>query len=157
MFGLAIIAFIIRSYIRIRINKNVHAEDFILLFAVVCLCAATGLAYTTMTAQYALLQLVLHGAEDDLAFKLLGEIPSISKEEDAATNLWWLVIFAVKMAFLLFFRRLISRLRSLNVWWWFATTLTIAAGLVSVAASWLTCPYFTVDRLLLCELDHETY
>ena len=120
------------------------------MFAVVSLCAATGLAYATMTAQYALLQLVLHGLEDDLAFELLGKIPTISKEENAVTNTWWLVIFLVKLAFLFFFRRLISRLRNLNIWWWFATTLTIIAGLVSVAASWLTCPYFTVEGLL-CE------
>ncbi|KAF6225196.1 hypothetical protein HO133_010393 [Letharia lupina] len=159
LFGLAIIAFIIRSYICIRIHKKVHVEDFILLFAVMSLCAATGLAYATLTAQYALLQLVLHGFEGDIVFRLLGEIPSISKEENAATNLWWLVIFSVKMAFLFFFRRLISRLRSLNVWWWFVTALTIIAGLVSVAASWLTCPYFTIGGLLSCagtSADHRT-
>lgn len=130
---------------------KVNVEDFILLFAVVSLCAATGLAYATLTAQYSLLQLILHGFEADLGFKLLGEIPTIAKEEDAATNLWWLVIFSVKLAFLFFFRRLISRLQSLNVWWWFATTLTIIAGVVSVAVSWLTCPHFTVESLLLCE------
>lgn len=150
LFGLAIIAFVIRSYIRIRINKQVNVEDFILLLAVVSLCGATGLAYATLTAQYELLQLVLHGFADDLAFKQLAEIPRTSKEENAATNIWWLVIFLVKMAFLFFFRRLISRLRTLNIWWWFATTLTIIAGLVSVAVSWLTCPYFTVEGLL-CE------
>ena len=151
MFGLAIIAFIIRSYICFRARMKVHVEDFILLFAVVCLCAATGLAYVTLTAQYAMLQLVLHGFEDDLAFEVLEEIPRISKQENAATTLWWLVIFSVKLAFLFFFRRLISRLRNLNIWWWFAITLTIVAGVVSMAASWLTCPYFTAEGLLLCE------
>ena len=140
----------IRSYIRICIHKKVQVEDFILLFAVVCLCAATGLGYATLTTQYALLQLVHHGYEDDLAFELLGEIPIISKQENAATNFWWLVIFSVKMAFLFFFRRLTFRLRSLKLWWWFATTLTIIAGLVSIATSWLTCPYFTLEGLL-CE------
>lgn len=114
------------------------------------LCAATGLAYATLTDQYALLQLILHGFEDDLAFQLLGEIPKISKLADSATNIWWLVIFSVKLAFLSFFRRLTSRLRSLRLWWWFATTLTVIAGLVTIAASWLTCPYFTVKGLL-CE------
>ena len=138
----------IRSYIRICIHKKVQVEDYILFFAVVCLCAATGLAYATLTAQYALLQLVLHGFEDDI--ELLGEIPRISKQSNAASNFWWLVIFLVKMAFLFFFRRLTFRLRSLKIWWWFATTLTIIAGLVSIVASWLTCPYFTVEGLL-CE------
>lgn len=144
------IAFVIRSYIGIRIHKKVHVEDFILLIAVVSLCAATALSYFTLTAQYELIQVVLHGLKDDLAFELLGQIPRISKEENAVTNTWWLVIYSVKLAFLFFFRRLISRLRTLNIWWWFATVLTIIAGLVSVAVSWLTCPYFTIEGLL-CE------
>ena len=150
MFGLAIVAFSIRGYIRIRIHQKVQVEDFILLFAVVCLCAVTGLVYATLPAMYALIQLVFHGFENDLAFDLLGEIPSVSKKQNFAQNIWWLVIFSVKIAFLFFFRRLISRLRGLNIWWWVATTLTILAGLVSIAASWLTCPYFTIEGLL-CE------
>ena len=150
LFGLAIIAFIIRSYISVRADKKVHIEDYILLFAVLSLCGATGLAYAALEAQYALLQLVLHGFENDLAFELLGEIPRISKEENAATTIWWLVIFSVKMAFLFFFRRLIARLRSLRLWWWVACILTMVAALISVAISWLTCPYFTINGLL-CE------
>lgn len=146
------IAFIARSYVRIRIHKKVQVEDFILLFAVMSLCAATGLAYATLGAEYALIQLVLHGFERDLAFELLGEIPRISKEANAAATVELLVIFSVKLAFLFFFRRLISRLRSLKVWWWFVTTFTIIAGIVSIAASWLTCPYFTVNGLLVSRI-----
>ena len=150
LFGLAITAFCTRSYIRICINKKVYVEDFILVLSVVSLCASTGLGYASLKAEYEMIQLVLHGFGDDLAFKVLGEIPTISKEMNAMTNIWWLVIFSVKMAFLFFFRRLISRLRTLEIWWWFATTLTVIAGLVSVSVSWLTCPYFTIEGLL-CE------
>ena len=150
LFGLAIVAFFIRGYIRIRIHQKVQVEDYILLFAVVCLCATTGLAYATLPAMYALIQLVLHGFENGLNFELLGEIPRISKQENAATTLEWLVVFSVKIAFLFFFRRLISHLRGLMIWWHVATTLTILAGLVGIAVSWLTCPYFTIEGLL-CE------
>ena len=144
------VAFLIRGYIRICNHQKVQVEDYILIFAVACLCAVTGLAYATLPAMYALIQLAFHGFENDLTFELLGEIPRISKQQNAASNIWWLVIFSVKIAFLFFFRRLISRLRGLNIWWRVATTLTILAGLVSIAASWLTCPHFTIESLL-CE------
>ena len=150
MFGLAIVAFLIRGYIRIRIHHKVQVEDYILLFAVACLCTVTGLAYATLPATYALIQLIVHGFENDLTFELLEEIPRVSKMEHAGANVNWPVIFSVKIAFLFFFRRLISRLRGLNIWWWVATTFTILAGLVSIAASWLTCPHFTIKGLL-CE------
>lgn len=139
------VAFLIRGYIRIRIHQKVQVEDYILLFAVVCLCALSGLTYATLPALYALVQ--QYRLRNDLAFDLLGEIP---KQQNAAQNIWWLVIFSVKIAFLFFFRRLISRLRGLYIWWRVATTLTILAGLVSIAASWLTCPYFTIEGVL-CE------
>ena len=150
LFGLAIVAFLIRGYIRIRIHQKVQVEDYILLFAVVCLCAVTGLIYATLPAMYALVQPDLHGFENDLMFDLLGEIPRVSKTQNSAQTIWWLVIYFVKIAFLFFFRRLISRLRGLNIWWWLATILTTFAGLVSMAVPWLTCPYFTIEGLL-CE------
>ena len=148
MFGLAIIAFVIRSYIRIRIYKKVFVEDFLLLFAVVCLCVATALAYVTLPGQYASLQVILHGFDNGLAFGLLGKIPEVSKEENVASTIWWLVIFPVKLAFLFFFRRLISRMRGLNLWWWCSTAFTVIAGLVCVVANWLTCPYFSIAGVL---------
>ena len=155
MFGLAIVAFLIRGYIRIRIHQKVQVEDYILLFTVVCLCADTGLAYATLPGWYDLIQLVLHGSENDLAFEVLEvevleEIPRVSNQENATQNISWLVVFSVKIASLFFFRRLVSHLRGLNAWWRVATTLTILAGFVSIAVSWLTCPYFTIEDLL-CE------
>ena len=155
LFGLAIVAFLVRGYIRICIHQRVQVEDYILLFAVVCLCAVTGLGYATLPAMYALIELVLHGFENGLTFELLEEIPRISKQENAAANIWWLVIFSVKIAFLFFFRRLISRVRGLKIWWHVATILTILAGLASIAASWLTCPYFIIEGLLCKQRDSQ--
>lgn len=149
------IAFVIRSYIRVRINKKFDVEDFILLFTVVSLCAATGCVFFLLTAQYELVQLALHGFEDELVSKL--ETRKVSNESVVAAIIWLIVIFSVKMVFLFFFRRLISRLRTLNIWWWFATTLTITAGEVSIVACWSICPggpFFTAKGAL-CEQKPE--
>ena len=131
-------------------RAQVRTEDFILLFAVACLCAITGLKYSSLVAQYELIQKLLHGLGGDLSFDTLGEIPKNWKLENAEATLELLVIYLVKIAYLFFFRRLISRLRNLNNWWWLATALTVMAGLVSEAATWWTCPHFSVESLL-CE------
>ena len=150
LFGLAMIAFVIRSFIHLRINKQIHAEDFILLFAVACLCALTGLKYSSLVAQYDLFPELLNGLGGDLAFDVWGEITRTWKVENSEEILEFLVIYLVKLAYLFFFRRLIFRLRNLNNWWWVATSLTIVTGLVSEAAVWWTCPRFSVENLL-CE------
>lgn len=139
--------FAIRNYIRIRILKEFSAEDYLLLLAAVCLSAATGLAYATMRYQYNSLQVILEGDFGSRS-KLLSKIPQISKEENMAATLWWFVIFPVKLAYLVFFGRLIDRVRVLNMWWWFSIAFTVLGWIACVVADWVTCPYFTTERVL---------
>lgn len=150
LFGLAIITYGIRTYIRACILKQFSAEDVVLLLGVVCLCGATSLAYLTMNYHYDVLAVILQSRKAELLFDLVETIPTIAKEENAASTLWWFVIFPVKLAYLLFFRRLISRVHNLNIWWWIVVIFTVAAGCTCLAASWLTCPYFTIEEVL-CE------
>ena len=148
LFGLAIITHATRTYIRARILKQFSTEDVFLLFAVICLCCSTGLAYSAMQNLYDSLAVILHGGQSGLIFSILDHLPETSKETNAETTLWWLVIFPVKLAYLFFFRRLISRLRDLNTWWWCVIVFTVPAGLISIAVCWLTCPYFTIKGVL---------
>lgn len=101
-----------------------------------------------MQDQYDALAVILHGAQSSSLFPLLDELPKISRESASEYTLWWFVIFPVKLAYLFFFRRLISRLQGLNIWWWCVTVLTVLMGLVCVAAVWITCPYFTTEGVL---------
>ena len=117
LFGLAILAAIARAYIRARILKQLAIEDGLLLFAVICLCATTILNYVALSNLYNALDVILLGSGTQLG-NLLGEVPTESKEQDAAATLWWLVIFPVKLAYLFFFRKFILRVRVLNTWWW---------------------------------------
>lgn len=150
LFGLAILAYAVRVYIRNWTHRQFFAEDALLLLAVVCLCCQTGLAYDSMPFQYDILAVILHQDNSGVTALLndLPEIPKVSMEDNAASTLWWLVIFPVKLAYLFFFRRLISRIGDLKIYWWCVLAYTIPAGLVSVAASWLTCPYFTITGVL---------
>lgn len=148
MFGLAIITYVTRTYIRIRILKQFFTEDALLSFAVICLCATTALAYVGLQNQYDILAAILHNVSAESLFDLFDDIPRTSKLENAGPTLWWCVIFPVKLAWLFFFRRLIIRWKNLYIWWWCATAITLAALAASLAADWLTCPYFTAAKVL---------
>ena len=117
LFGLAVLTAIARAYIRARVLKQLAIEDGLLLFAVICLCATTILSYATLPDLYSALDVIVSGSGTQLG-NLLGKVLTDFKEEDAAVTLWWLVIFLVKLAYLFFFRKLIVRVRALNIWWW---------------------------------------
>lgn len=151
MFGVAIITYIAHAYIRARIQKQFGIEDALLLFAVICLCGATGLAFSVVQGHYDSIQVILH-TDFDLLVNVLDKIPKIAKLSNSASTLWWFVIFPVKLAYLFFFRRLILRLPSLKRWWWCVVVFTIPAGLACLAASWLTCPHFTIEGVM-CKWD----
>lgn len=137
----------IRNYIRIRVLKQFSAEDYLLLLAAVCLSAATALAYVTMPYQYDALQVIFDGDLGSIS-KVLSNIPQIAKEEDLASSLWWFVVFPVKLAYLVFFRRLIIRQPIFNMWWWFSISFTVLGWITCVVADWVPCPYFTTERIL---------
>ncbi|KAL8906158.1 MAG: hypothetical protein Q9207_002191 [Kuettlingeria erythrocarpa] len=115
LFGIALIAYAARTYIRTFVVKQFLVEDGLLLFAVVCLCGTTGLAFRNMPSLYNILAVILHGPDLQRLVETLHEIPEISKRNNAAATLWWAVIYPVKLAFLFFFRRLIQQESSIAV------------------------------------------
>lgn len=133
--------------------KQFLVEDGLLLFAVVCLCGTTALAFSNMPSLYDILAVILDGPEVQLRpdferlLSSLFEIPEISKRNNAAATLWW-AFYPVKLAFLFFFRRLIVRLPSLYAWWGLALMLTILAWAGALVADWLTCPCTTITQVL---------
>ena len=56
----------------------------------------------------------------------LDEISVNTRKEYAIGILWWLVIFSVKLAYLVFFRKLVLHLRALTIWWWCVITFMVS-------------------------------
>ncbi|KAI4136964.1 MAG: hypothetical protein LQ341_005353 [Variospora aurantia] len=122
-----LMAYAARTYIRTFVVKQFLVEDALLLLAVVCLCGSTALAFSNMHSLYNILAVILHGPDLGQLVDTLNQIPEVSKRNNAASTLWWCVIYPVKLAFLFFFRRLIVRLPKLYMWWWLALPITVLA------------------------------
>lgn len=131
LFGVAILAAATRIYIRAIKLKQFAIEDGLLLFAVAILCAVTVLCYLTLDNMYNLLDLILLGMGDQLLFDVIKTIPTEAKEANTMSMLWWLVLFPVKCAYLLFFRKLVFRLKKIETWWWCVTVFMVCADSVS--------------------------
>ena len=118
-----------RLYIQLFVVKRFNLEDWILVFAVVSLIPATVLIFVSMQNLYNDIDTVLEGSEQVLS--VLETLPTESRESNALTTLWWLSIFSVKFAYLAFFRKLISRVRGLSLWWWSALGFMVLRLLTS--------------------------
>ena len=139
---------ITRFYIRARILKQWAIEDAFIILAVVCLCATTALNFATLRHLYDSLDVILQGFGSELIFTVLEEVSATAKKSDAMATLWWLVLFPVKLAYLFFFRKLIRRLRYLNIWWWCVIAFMIPAAIGCFVTTYIACPANDVQGVL---------
>ena len=143
LFGLSIIAAIARTLIRFRTTPKYALDDALLLFACICLTAATVLLYKLIPKAYLYEEL-----DFNERVSLPFPITDIAKETvltvrilHAYTLTSWLVVFAAKFCFLSFFRALIDRVRHLIVYWRFVVLITIIFGGLSLCETFIACPH----------------
>src|SRR6186713_658398 len=117
MTGVAVIAFCVRTFIRARIVKQIGTEDFLLVFAILCLITNTVLFYLTLEDQYEAYDIMSNGPYGPRLLTFIDKLPKSKKIGDAIATIWWLCLFSVKLAYLFFFRKLIDRLKAFKIWW----------------------------------------
>lgn len=171
LFGIAIMSFALRLYIQIRVLRRFAAEDWILVAATACLVACTGFYYDHLQYTYNSLRASLDGFQEVSLLEIIQDVPVQLKTATILLTLWWVTIFAVKMGYLLFFRKLIFRVRGLMRWWWVVMGFMVSIGffplsfdirhlsttdtsmqgvafIVNVVVSAITCPYPEVTDVL---------
>lgn len=69
-------------------------------------------------------------------------IVSLAETFQIALMVCWTSISTVKVFFLLFFWRLIDRLRSWKIYWWFVLILNVLIIIFGMTVYWISCPYW---------------
>ncbi|KAF2141164.1 uncharacterized protein K452DRAFT_35890 [Aplosporella prunicola CBS 121167] len=149
--GLAIVAVAARIKIRIQDMRCLLLDDYILLFATVCLTVSLGILYWEMTELYLL------GALTNMPTKIVlsaGEITSMldfNKKSSINTPLNWIAITAVKFSFLAYFSKLVQNISpKLKTYFWCVIVFT-GSSLVFIASSnFINCPYYGREGFEKC-------
>ena len=145
---LAIIGAVARTAIRFAKGQQHIFDESLLLFACLCLVAATVMLHLAASPLYELLSAE---ATEIANFGLGPEVPvdSIDKLVSKIQRysypfgaLIWGVVFAVKFCYLYFLRFLIDRQRSLVNFWKVAMTMNLIAAVFNICASFESCPKF---------------
>lgn len=135
--------------IRFYSQRNLHSDDFVLMFACLTLTASQVLLYilgmdnihwsggTTFTPGGP--QTPTLTIEDlEVYYR---RISMIMRMEYSIGILTWTSIFSVKVCFLLFFHQIITRSRRLIVAWKVILGITIISWVLCSSASFISCPY----------------
>ena len=142
-YGLAIVVASIRLILQARVNRRLYLDDYILIFACISLTAGTVLGYANVGNLYWSEGLNYNPTH---IYYLLEEHVDVAAHIDvyeglgfSYPTLLWITIFAIKLAYLVFLRRLIDRVLPLIMYWRIVLGVTIVSFLVCVVSMHLGC------------------
>ncbi|MCJ1334605.1 hypothetical protein MMC10_011317 [Thelotrema lepadinum] len=151
LFGTAVLATMGRVYIRLRYQKRLFVDDYVLLFGCVSLIAAFTLTNIMFEDIYFDMSLILGPTalvwEQAEAPGFEDRILSYQQLSFSDEVLCWLTIYAVKTSFLLFFRQMIDRLGKISIYWKVTLGLTVISGIYSICNIFISCPHFGVSSI----------
>ncbi|KAL8892930.1 MAG: hypothetical protein Q9215_000294 [Flavoplaca cf. flavocitrina] len=146
---LAIVGALARTVIRFLNQQLRVLDDALLVFACVCLIAATVLLVNGASSLYLIIafQSNPQAAAMTSLQQVSGTIAKVQRETYPFGVLIWLCVFAVKFCYLFFFRQLIDRLRRITIYWKITLALTFIACVFNACASFIACPEFGDNNL----------
>ena len=146
---LAIVASVFRLSFRCRSEELLKLEDYLVVFATLCLIIETGLVYSFNHRLY-----VIDAATTHLSvLAYVANDPAYANQllQTGATlvayfSLGWGAIFAIKFSFLtLFYRMLRNVNRKLMAYFWCTVAATAISGIVIILENFILCPKFGAD------------
>ena len=142
---LACVSAIVRTVLRFYHLRKFSADDYFLFYAVLAAAATAGVAHSIKDLVYEQIYVGLYWQEAPPDF--YDQMLVFEKRIQVCSFLIWSVIYAVKLSFLCLFRKLVDRIRALEIHWWIVTGITIACGLASMPLAFIICPVFTSDYM----------
>lgn len=141
-FGIAVIGVLARFIGRMVTRRRLYLDDAFLCFALICLCAGTGLIvhfYKVMFIDEALATDPTVVIVPSQLLELFNSLTIV----DAFFCIMWTATFSVKASFLALFRQLISRVsRKLTIYYWCTVALTLLAWAFFECEDFIVCPHF---------------
>ncbi|PWY92220.1 hypothetical protein BO70DRAFT_402066 [Aspergillus heteromorphus CBS 117.55] len=152
-FGIAVLSFLGRIFIRLFTRRRLYIDDGFLSFAFATLCGGTVLGYLRIYIVY-LQFAVLQG--DLAATEIVASDPGQHARQFAYNLayivLLWTTVFAVKWCYLAFFHPLLVGMsRGFVFFYWFTIGASVVAWILSVAvAPVIPCPYVGMTAVMKC-------
>ena len=150
LFGLALLTATARMVIRYHSQRQLHPDDFVLMFACLTFIASQILLYVLKIEEIYWSEAFILDPNSEKNLAVIFEDPEafyrrmskIQRMIFASFALNWTSIYAVKICFLLFFHQMITRLRRLLLAWKVIFGITIFFWAFCICGTFIACPYF---------------
>jgi hypothetical protein len=142
---LALLSAVARTGLRVYYHRKLYVDDYLLIYAILAAGACAGVAYSIKDLVY--LQIYVGLGWEKPAPDFYDRMLVFEKRIQVCSALIWSIIYAIKFSFLVFFRKLVDRVRSLEIYWKAVAGVTGIFGLVSVPLGFIICPNFTSDYM----------
>lgn len=142
--GLAIIGVIGRFVIRFGVQRHrLQIDDGLITLAFIFLLASQIIIYNRVVSPMFLMTAVQNGVPGVQAPLDAVQISeTYHRWAVASLMISWCSISAVKFFFLLFFKRLIDRLRPWQSYWWVVFTINLILLSFGITVYYVSCPYW---------------
>lgn len=145
-FSIAAISVLLRTATRLWTRRRLYLDDVLLLWALICLSAATGIGYHILALNF-LEEAIAVEPTVVVPISQLGNLMGSLAYTDAFLCLIWTCTFSVKFSFLALFRLLIKRVsKHLTRYFWFVVVYMVLTWMFLVVEPFILCPYQGLDQ-----------
>ncbi|ERF69096.1 hypothetical protein EPUS_01052 [Endocarpon pusillum Z07020] len=147
--GVAVVAALVRLVARAMRRRTLYRDDYLVLFAVLSLGAATGVLYHWCDALFLVQAMSMEGFIPTRTEIM--PILNTMKWVYIYVALTWSCIFAIKLAFFSFFHPLLLGMaRKFLIYYWFAVIFTICCWILFLLQPLIPCRNFGLDAVNTC-------
>ncbi len=137
LFAIAVSSTLLRSFLRYRASVPLGIDDILLFVAIATLAGTTGVAYNSHDLFY--LQVAATIGALPIPPDFGDKMRVFVRCQQAVSMLVWATIYLVKLSFMVFFYKLVNKVRKLELWWRAVFAAILVAGLVSIPLGWIVC------------------
>ena len=149
-----------RTYFRIRHFKKLFLDDYILFYVVAALITGNALAFWFKQALYfnTSVSVGLYPPPTWLKTRFTEVAHFWLTFNHLITIILYSAIFAVKLSYLVFFRKLIGRVGSVQAYWWTCLAILVPAGITAMFFPFFTCAATTPEQMqYMCSSVREGF
>ena len=136
-----------RLYVRLLVQKQFTLDDAFAVFGVCLLLASVVMLFQFVDNMFVAEALSMNPEGLSMNLKSIASMPGVihdaldfNKWITANNIILWTATNTVKFSFLSLFRRLISRIRSMSLYWWVVVVYTILVWIFWVSTYFIPCP-----------------
>ncbi|KAK3335205.1 hypothetical protein B0T19DRAFT_436090 [Cercophora scortea] len=145
-FALCVIAYSARIYVRLVAFGRLLIDDWLMFVALVLLLATAIIGQLVLKYIYTLME--VGNGEYLPGPTFLDDTATGLHAFGAASLLWYIGIWIIKLNFLIFFYRLGSKIREYLIFWWIVLVITIGCGALSIGIMQFNCLFGSIGVIL---------